>query len=103
MFPYLSVNEDYRSQKPPRSSLPIHVQHAQDLQETDPPATHNKDALAVVLDRRLFVVLDWIISGQWKTKGSNYIAMITVPDGGCGEYLSIGAHTEHNDRSYDHN
>lgn len=32
------MNEDNRSQEPPRSSLSVHMEHAQDLEETDAPA-----------------------------------------------------------------
>lgn len=31
---YLAMNKDYRSQKPPCSSLTVHMEHAQDLEET---------------------------------------------------------------------
>lgn len=40
--PHLSMNEDNRPQKPPRPALSIHMQHAQDLQETDAPAGNQK-------------------------------------------------------------
>ena len=52
------MHEDYRSQKPPRSSLAIHMQHAQDLEEADPPATHSQ---CVLLSDQLIVFLDEII------------------------------------------
>lgn len=40
--PHLSMDEDYRAQKPPCSSLAIHMQHTQDLQEANAPAPTDK-------------------------------------------------------------
>lgn len=34
------MDEDHRAQEPPGASLPVHMQHAQDLEEADAPATH---------------------------------------------------------------
>lgn len=34
---HLTVNEDYRAQKPPGTPLAINVQHPQDLKEADAP------------------------------------------------------------------
>lgn len=44
LWTHLSMNKDHRSQEPPRPSLSIHVQHAQDLEEANAPATHTTSA-----------------------------------------------------------
>ena len=38
----LSMNKDYRTQKSPCASLPIHMEHAQDLKEADSSESKRK-------------------------------------------------------------
>lgn len=89
---YLPMNKDYRSEQPPRSSLPIHMQHAQDLEETDAPEKHNnKNNMSSSPDPSYMYPTNEM---QNKTA--------CLPDGRRGKHLAIGTHAEHNDRCNDH-
>lgn len=85
------MNKDYRSQEPPCSSLSIHMEHAQDLEETDAPATHN-----AALSISLFLWFFFLANNKKQSK------TVAIPDGRRGKHLAIGPYTEHNDWGNDH-
>ena len=43
----LSVDEDHRAEEAPGAGLPVHVQHPQDLEETDAPDGRGGEDLSV--------------------------------------------------------
>ncbi len=49
---YLSVNEDHGPEQPPRASLPVDVQHPQDLEESDAADGARREHLAVGAHRK---------------------------------------------------
>ena len=48
---HLSVYEHDRAEQAPRAALPVHVQHAQDLQEADAADGRGGEHLAIGADR----------------------------------------------------
>lgn len=52
MWTYLPVNEDDGAKQPPGAALPVHVQHAQDLQEADAADGRRGEHLAVGAHRQ---------------------------------------------------
>lgn len=106
LWTHLSMNKDHRAQEPPRPSLSIHVQHAQDLEEADAPATHATSAPSSVCLFHsnwafLFIYLFYCQKKNKKQKPTGAIA--AIPDGRCGKHLAVGPDAEHNDWGDDHN
>lgn len=64
----LSMNKDHRSQEPPRPSLSIHVQHAQDLQESNAPVEHVTSAPSVFLFRSNWALLIFLLLQKTRSK-----------------------------------
>lgn len=88
---YLAMNKDYRSQKPPCSSLTVHVKHAQDLEEADAPES-------TVTSKPSFLVNHICIN--WLNDKNEKVMML--PDSRRGKHLTVGPHAQHNDWGNDH-
>lgn len=94
------MNKDHRSQEPPCPSLSIHMQHAQDLEKANAPATYATSAHHRSVSFILFIPFYYFCCNK---KAKVHRAIAARPDGRCGKHLAIGPDAKHNDGGNDDN